>query len=107
MAMKLSTIKDKVSTATIAWDGETVEVGYRPGTFTMQIAEDVAEAAALNDLSVISTVLEPILDWWDVLDDEGARLPTDVATIRAMPIGFLMAVMDGVQATMRPPESKG
>ena len=106
MAMTLSKIKDKVNTATILWDEETVDVGYHPAAFTIEIAEIVATAAAENDLGVISALLEPILGWWDVLDDDGQRLPTDAATIRLMPLGFLMEVMGTVQESMRPPAER-
>ena len=106
MAMTLSKIKDKISVTTIAWDDETVDVGFHPAAFTIEIAETVSEAAGENDLTVISALLEPILSWWDVLDDDGQRLPTDSVTIKTMPIGFLMEVMSGVQGAMRPPEDK-
>lgn len=104
MGMKLSEVKAKVKNATVVWEDETVDVGYHPAAMTPAVLEEVQEAARAENLSVIGSLLEPVLAWWDVLDDDGNRLPTDAATIREIPVPFLMAVLEQVQDAMRPPE---
>lgn len=106
MSMKLTEVKAKVKQATVVWDDETVDVGYHPAALTPAVLEEVQDAAREENLSVIGTLLEPVLAWWDVLDDDGARMPTDAETIRQIPVPFLMAVLEQVQAAMRPPEAK-
>lgn len=107
MGMTLSKVKGKVATTEVAWDGETVEIGYKPNEITPALLETVQEAAAEGKIKVVADLLEPVLDWWDVLDDDGARLPTDAATIQQMPLAFLMEVLNATQEQMRPPGSKG
>lgn len=107
MAMKLSEVKAKVKTCTVTWDDEEVEVGYHPAAMTPEILEAVQEHAKEDNLRVIGTMLEPVLAWWDVLDDDGERMPTDAETIRTIPLPFLMKVLDDVQGDMRPPAKRG
>lgn len=107
MAMRLSEVRSKIKTATVTWDDETVDVGWCPARFTPDVAEAVNDAEKADDLGVLGALLEPILEWWDVLDDDDKRLPTDKATISGMPMAFLMKVMADLQEDMNPPESRG
>jgi len=106
MAMKLSEVRNKVKVATIEWQDETVDVGYAPARFTPEVLEAVSAAEEAGDLSILGALLEPILDWWDVLDDKDKRLPTDAATIKTMPLAFVMKVLGDLQADMNPPAPK-
>lgn len=106
MGMKLSEVKARVRTTIVVWEDEKVDVGYRPAAITPEVLEQVNDAAQSGDLSVMGTMLEPVLDWWDVLDDEGERIPPTASFIRTMPIAFLMAVLEQVQEAMRPPEKR-
>jgi hypothetical protein len=106
MAMKLSEVQAKVKVCTVEWDDETVDVGYCPARFTAEVLEAVTEAEGEGNLSILGKMLEPVLDWWDVLDDKDKRLPTDAATIARMPLAFVMKVLAELQADMNPPASK-
>jgi hypothetical protein len=106
MAMKLSEVQAKVKVATITWDDETVDVGYAPARFTPEVLEAVTEAESANNLSILGKMLEPILDWWDVLDDKDKRIPTTAENIAKMPLAFLMKVLGDLQDDMTPPASK-
>lgn len=107
MAMRLSDVKGKQKVTTIEWDGETVDVAYLPNMVTTDLIDGVQDAAAEGDVKVIGALLEPILEWWDVLDDDGQRLPTDAATIGTIPLPFLNIVMEGIQGAVLPPASRG
>ena len=112
MAMKLSEVKAITKTTTVEFLGGTVDVGYHPAAMTPAILEEVmalaktAESDA-EDMALVGSMLEPVLDWWDMLDDLGERIPTDKDHIKDMPLAFLIKVLDDVQTDMRPPASKG
>lgn len=113
MSMKLSEVRAKVKVVTVEWEDESAEVGYFPAAVTPELVDKVQAAAAEADNGTVSAgetiggMLEPMLSWWDVLDDDGERLPTDKATIATFPLSFLNAVMEKVQGDSRPPERKG
>lgn len=106
MAVRLSEMKSREKASQVEWDDEVVDFGYFPNAFSLQVAEDVSNAAAANDLSVVAAMLEPIISWWDVLDDDGAQLPTDAETMKGFPLSFLMALMEKVGDDQRPPDGK-
>ena len=106
MGVKLSDMKAREKATQVAWDDEIVDFGYFPNAFSLNVAEEIAEAAARNDLSVVATMLDPIIAWWDVLDDEGQRIPATAETMGEFPLSFLMAIMEQVGADQRPPDSK-
>ena len=107
MAMKLSEVRAKVKEVTVTWEDETVAVGYAPARLTPKVLENVAAAEDSRDLGVIGTMLSPILEWWDVLDDEGKRLGCTPEVIAEMPLSFVMAVTTALQEDQNPPASKG
>lgn len=112
MAMKLSEVKAKTKVVTVSFMDETVDVSYRPAAMTPAILEDVLALAKsaetdAEDMALVGSMLEPVLDWWDVLDDKGKRLPTTTESIREMPLAFLVQVLQDVQEDMRPPASRG
>jgi hypothetical protein len=104
MSVKLDDMKTRTKKLVVEWDGEQVDVSYYPNVVTPQLLEQVAEAAAQEDLSVLGVMLEPVLEWWDVLDDKGKRIPTSAAVIRTIPMSFLNAVQTAIEEAQRPPE---
>lgn len=103
---------EKVRTVTVEWEDETVDVGIYPGRYTPNLLQDVAETVAKSgtqdmeaQLAAVGGMVEPILAWWDVLDDEGERLPTDAATIATLPITFVQAVLVKASEAIRPPKN--
>lgn len=107
MGMTLSKVQAKERTVTVLWDGETVDVGYRPAAVTPALLSTVQEAAEASNLDVIGMMMEPMLAWWDVLDDDGNRLPTSAEVIRIIPLAFTMEVLKVVQDAMAPSDSEG
>jgi hypothetical protein len=103
MSVRLSEMKAREKASQVTWDDEIVDFGYFPNAFSLQVAEDVSNAAAANDLSVVAVMLEPIISWWDVLGDDGERMPTDAETMKQFPLSFLMALMEQVGDDQRPP----
>jgi hypothetical protein len=107
MAITLTQMRDHTEQITVAWQDETVDVGYHPGVLTPALLEQASEAGKAGDLNQVGNLLSPLLSWWDVLDDEGNRLPTDARTIATIPFTFTMAIMDAITEAMRPPARKG
>lgn len=112
MAMKLSEVKAKSKVTTVVFLDETVDVSYHPAAMTPRILEDVMALAKsaetdAEDMGMVGAMLEPVLEWWDVLDDDGKRIPPSRENIRDMPLPFLVAVLEKVQEDMRPPASRG
>jgi hypothetical protein len=104
VGIRLSELKARVKTAQVEFDDEVIDFGYHPNAFTMEVAEEVEKAANANDLSTVAAMLEPIVEWWDVLDDKDKRIPPTAENMRAFPLNFLMKIMDKVGEDQRPPE---
>lgn len=105
MAVALSNMKKRTKLITVEWDGEEVDVSYFPNVVTPELLEKVDAAADQDNLDVLGVMLEPVLDWWDILEEEGGpRLPTDAATIRTIPMSFLNRLQEKIQEAQRPPE---
>lgn len=111
MGMNLSRVKAETDTVEVAWRAERVTVTYHPSSITPEVLERVQDAAKDENLSVVSAMLEPLLAGWELYADDAAEaagetLPTDAATIRTIPLPFLMAVMEQTQEAMRPPAQR-
>jgi hypothetical protein len=106
MAVALDSMKSRTKIITVNWDGEAVDVSYFPNIVTPDLLEQVDEAARRDNLDVVGVMLEPVLDWWDILEHEGGpRLPTDAATIKRVPMSFLNKLQDAIQEDQNPPAS--
>jgi len=106
MAVRLSKMKGREATATLEWDGEEIDFAYYPNAFTMEVAEKTNEAAERADLSVVAAMLEPIIAWWDVMDDDDQRLPATASVMATFPLTFLTSLMEKVGESQRPPAGK-
>lgn len=107
MAVSLTKMRQSIRTAQVTWEEDVVDFGYKPAMFTTELVEEVTSEAQANNLHGVAEMVEPLLEWWDVLDDEDNRLPTDLETIKSMPLTFVMGIVDVIGGDMRPPESKG
>lgn len=107
MAVNYSDMKAAVKTAQAEWMGEVVDFAYHPAEFTANRAAEVSALADAGDVGAVASLVSPLLDWWDVLDDDGNRLPTDVETVGNMPLAFVMGIVGAMGRDMRPPASRG
>lgn len=102
MGVRLSDLTSRIKEASLEYDGEQVAFAYRPHAFTMEVSDQVAEATAKDDLGTVSALLEPIVDWWDVLDDQDQRIPPTADNMRRFPLSFLLKIMDAITADSSP-----
>lgn len=100
MGVKLTDMRSKTKTTTIQWDGEEVEFCYFPNHLTPELEE----AMESDDSDFVAEMMAPSIDWWDVLDDDGTRIPTDAATMKKVPSAFLMAMWRKITEEQNPPE---
>lgn len=105
MAVKLADKIAETKTVTVTWGEDDVDVSYFPNAVTAKLLSDIDQAADAEDLTVIGVALEPILDWWDVLDDKGKRIPTDRDTIASLPLAWIIAVQSALEEAQNPPEN--
>lgn len=104
MGIALDAMMGRTKVVTVPWDGEEVDVSYFPNVVTPELLEKVDEAADRDNLDVLGVMLEPVLDWWDILETEGgSRLPTDAETIKRIPMSFLNAVQKTIRDDQEPP----
>lgn len=105
MAVKLSEKMAETKTVTVKWGDDDVDICYKPNAVTPRLLEEIDQAAAKDDMSALGVALEPVLEWWDVLDDKGRRIGTDAGTIATLPLSWIVAVQNGMEADQNPPES--
>jgi hypothetical protein len=90
-------------------EDEVVEVVYRPGALTLEIADRLRE---LQDspfqVDAALVLLEPMLVSWDLLDDNNEPLPVTAEGIKQVPLQFLGKLIEKMQAsgTVDPEEGK-
>lgn len=107
MGVRLSDMKAKITESTVEWDGEVIDFAYKPNEFTMELADEMAVAADREDLSMVATMLSPIIVWWDVLDDEDQRIPPDAARMKTFPLPFLLRIMNAITKDQKPEGQEG
>lgn len=104
MPIKVSGFSKTEKVTQVTWEGDTMDVGYNPHAVTLEVIDLIANAETLEGVAV---QLSKVLVWWDLLDDKGKRLPTDLATMRSLPVNFLLKVMDDVTEDSKVDEGEG
>lgn len=102
--VRLSSKMAETKVVTVTWGDDDVDVSYHPNVVTPDLLEKVDQAAQEDNLDVLGVLLEPVLEWWDILDDQDKRIPTDRATIREVPMPFLVLVQSAIESDQNPPE---
>lgn len=106
MAVRLSAMKAKITETSLTWDAEEVAFAYKPNEFTMELADEISAAAEAENMSAVSAMLSPIIEWWDVLDDKDKRIAPTAENMRKFPLNFLLKIMGAITEDQNP-ESKG
>lgn len=98
--MKFSELSRRTATTRIDYDGEEVELTYRPHVITPELL------ARLDDLSGVDAVVDQVVTLiaeWDVTMDDGSRMDVTDANARRLPLSFLKCAVSGVISAMRGP----
>ena len=102
MGVRLSDMTSRVKETTLKYDGEEVAFAYRPNAFTMEVSDQINVASEKDDMGTVSALLEPLVEWWDVLDDEDQRIPPTAENMRRFPLSFLLKIMDAITEDASP-----
>ena len=97
MPIRLIDLKKDRRTCIVTWEGETAEIVYRPSAYTPETEDEMRQAfesgRPANGLAMIlaSTLVE-----WDILDEDGNKLPPTLELMRKLSNGFLVAVSNAI-----------
>lgn len=107
--MKVSKLKGRVTTSYVevppdedGGEAEKVEFRYRPGALDLAAVESLDQARLAQDNGAIRALLEPIIVWWDVTDDEGNNLEPKGDDLGQMPLDFLSKIIDKMMEEIVP-----
>lgn len=112
MGIKASVLKAGiVKTLTVKYETtegiEEFDIGYKPNVLTPNQVDELANLPTdARAKGAMQSLLVPMLDWWDVLDDDGERLPVE-DSIPTMPMTFLLAVVEAIMDDMGVGKAKG
>ena len=87
--MELQNIISDRAATTVEFMGEKLDLKYRPGVVTAEAIERVQSGLGASELADFYVQL--IAEWG--LTRNGVNLPIDAATISALPIQLLRAIM--------------
>ena len=95
--------KQQTKVITVDFEGEPVQVAYRPAAMTPRFVNLIQSVQ--TDIESIADIIQRVIVWWDVLDEEGNRLaPTPENTLE-FDLTFLSAVVNAVVEDMSPGEA--
>lgn len=89
--MKLSALRDKTTTVTVEWQGETADMDVYVGRLTQELFEEITAA---DDVDEVNESVAWLVESWDIVDDDGNQLPADPTTVRRLPLGLIRALVE-------------
>ena len=106
MAITRSRISTLERTGTCTWEGESFEFAFLPGKFTVDLGDQATKLGEAGDSDGVATIVCDLVPWWDVLEDDGSRIPVTVENLRGFPIAFLISIMATITENVRPPADR-
>ena len=112
MPLKVSELAKEVRHMVVVVDKDdpeaVVNIKYRPGAFTLEVADKLKALAAEEvQVEAVAILLEPVLLEWDLLDEDGAPLPVTREGLAKVPLLFLAQVVDDMQMDNQPSRDEG
>jgi hypothetical protein len=94
MPISINDLRREQRTVNFDFLGDQVSVTYRPGAVTPEV-EDAMQTAQERERPAngLAEVVSMLLVEWDVLDENGTAIPTDLETCRTLPTEFLSAIV--------------
>lgn len=108
MPVKLHNLTEDSREVVVEYGGEECKVTYRPSAFTPN-AEEQLRAASKGEggeSAVLVSLLSQMLVSWEVLDDSGEPIGTDIDTIKSLPYVFIGAVFEAVSKDVGPGKAR-
>jgi hypothetical protein len=102
-------MKDRMKVVTVEFDGERGDVWYRPWIITPRVMRELRDTTdeEQDNIGRIMNQIERFVHEWDVLDEDGQRLPVNTETMAELPNPFLVAVLNAVVSDMQPSPTTG
>jgi hypothetical protein len=86
---------------------QKLDFAYKPNAYTPEHERRSQEArdSGVNSM-VLVTLLVPTLEWVDVVDDDGVRMPVDEDHLAMLPVKVLSELIGKINEEMDPGKSK-
>lgn len=111
MPIKLSSVTHDVKKASFVVkmgdDEEKVDFAYKPNAYTPRLEkarQTIVEGNLVGDI-LISMLVE-VLDWVDITDDAGVRIPITEDGLSIVPLRVLSDLMTAINNDMNPGKPK-
>lgn len=98
--------REVTATTEIEFEGEAVEVTYRK-RLVQSVSLNLTEGTEIEQARNLRQAIEDLVVTWDVLDDDGERLPATRDVTRNFEFSFLLAVFRGMVEHASPGEDGG
>lgn len=110
MPIRISDLRKETRPASFEWEGETVNLKYRPGAVTAQMQMSAAGIATVGDnaemvVEYVGGYIEAmalLVAEWDVLGEDGKPLPITVETMETLTLPFLFAMFGAIMGAYNP-----
>lgn len=110
MPIKIADLRKETRPVSMEWEGETVNLKYRPGAVTAQMQMSAAGIATVGDKADL--IVEYVGDYvesmalliaeWDVMGEDSKPLPITVDNLRQMTLPFLFAIFGAIMGAYNP-----
>lgn len=107
--MKVSKLKGRVRESYVevppdeeGGEVERVHFRFRPGALDLAAVEQLDAARETQDNRAIRALIEPIIEWWDVTDEDGRNLEPKGSDLGLIPLDFLGLIIDKVMEEVVP-----
>lgn len=97
MSITLDGLSKETRQIKVEFGGESIDICYRPGKYTPVVEDDVqGQLENGRPSNGVAKAVSEMLVWWDVVDGEGQRIPSDFETARNLSAEFLSAVLGAI-----------
>jgi hypothetical protein len=102
MAIKVSQLNAPKRMVEVTFGEEKMNVTYRPSCVTPQFLDDLQQP---KQGEAITDAVQALVVEWDLLNEQGRKLPPTSAVIRKLPLSFLMAVIKAITEDTEVPKA--
>jgi hypothetical protein len=91
-------------TVTVVFGDESMNVDFRIGALSPRKLTAMQTAKPEDMLETTVDFLDGVLSRWEVEDDKGKVIPIDRETLMGMPVDFLAAIAEAINADVTVPK---
>jgi hypothetical protein len=104
MPIEIGHLISKRKPLVVEWEGERVNLAYRP--YTLAIGQAITDALREGDRTYVVEEMERLLIEWDITE-EGEPLPIDAESLGRLPLELLNAISRAILEEMYPNRKSG